>query len=143
MSSAVSDSKNVLSVVVKLFDEYKSSTPSKLKLVDAYMFCVMLTGIIQFVYCCMVGTFPFNAFLSGFISTVACFVLAGNNNNFRPFFRLLWKIIIFFIFLLKASYRIQINKANSGLFGVSNERAFADFIFAHVVLHLVVINFIG
>lgn len=26
---------------------------------------------------------------------------------------------------------------------VSNERAFADFIFAHVVLHLVVVNFIG
>lgn len=26
---------------------------------------------------------------------------------------------------------------------VSGERAFADFIFAHVVLHLVVVNFIG
>lgn len=66
-----------LSVVGKLFDDYKTTTPKKLKLVDAYLFCIMLTGIIQFGYCCLVGTFPFNAFLSGFISTVASFVLAG------------------------------------------------------------------
>ena len=33
-------------------------------------------GVIQFVYCCLVGTFPFNAFLSGFISCVGSFVLA-------------------------------------------------------------------
>ena len=30
---------------------------------------------LQFVYCCLVGTFPFNAFLSGFISCVGSFVL--------------------------------------------------------------------
>lgn len=70
-------SSSVGSVVCKLYDEYKTSTPTKIKLVDAYMLCIMLTGIIQFVYCCLVGTFPFNAFLSGFISTVASFVLAG------------------------------------------------------------------
>ena len=67
----------VLSVVGKLCDDYKTTTPKKLKLVDAYLFCIMLTGVIQFGYCCLVGTFPFNAFLSGFISTVASFVLAG------------------------------------------------------------------
>jgi len=69
--------KNVVSVVTNLYSEYKSSTPTKLKLVDAYMFGILLTGIMQFVYCCLVGTFPFNAFLAGFISTVASFVLAG------------------------------------------------------------------
>ena len=37
----------------------------------------MLTGIVQFVYCCLVGTFPFNSFLSGFISAVASFILGG------------------------------------------------------------------
>ncbi|KAH9367996.1 hypothetical protein HPB48_010101 [Haemaphysalis longicornis] len=30
---------------------------------------------LQFVYCCIVGTFPFNSFLSGFITCVASFVL--------------------------------------------------------------------
>ena len=49
-------------------------------------------------------------------------------------------------FYLKSlvSYRIQINKDNQSSFkNISPERAFADFIFAHVILHLVVINFLG
>ena len=58
---------------------YQISTPKKLKLIDAYLIYVVLTGIIQFTYCLLVGTFPFNSFLSGFISTVGCFILAGNN----------------------------------------------------------------
>ena len=71
----------LVSILGKFFDEYKQSTPKKLKLVDAYLFCVMLTGIIQFAYCGLVGTFPFNSFLSGFISTVGCFVLGGNKHS--------------------------------------------------------------
>lgn len=40
--------------------------------------------------------------------------------------------------------RIQINPDNKGDFlSISQERAFADFLLAHTVLHLVVINFIG
>ena len=40
--------------------------------------------------------------------------------------------------------RIQVNPQNKNEFqNISPERAFADFIFAHVILHLVVINFIG
>lgn len=78
MSAATAtNNKQVTSVVSNLFNEYQSSTPTKIKLVDAYLFGIMLTGIIQFVYCCLVGTFPFNAFLAGFISTVASFVIAG------------------------------------------------------------------
>lgn len=75
--STSKQSSNVGSVVGKLFEEYRTTTPTKIKLVDVYMLCILLTGIIQFVYCCLVGTYPFNAFLSGFISTVASFVLAG------------------------------------------------------------------
>jgi len=41
------------------------------------MVYILLTGIIQFVYVVIAGTFPNNAFLAGFISTVAGFVLAG------------------------------------------------------------------
>lgn len=69
---------NTLSLLGNFYDEYKQTTPKKLKLVDSYLFCVMLTGIIQFAYCCLIGTFPFNSFLSGFISTIGCFVLGGN-----------------------------------------------------------------
>ena len=63
-------------VVNKFYEEYSSSTPKKLKIIDAYLTYIFFTGVVQFVYCCMVGTFPFNAFLSGFISSVASFVLA-------------------------------------------------------------------
>ena len=62
-------------VVTKFYEEYNSSTPKKLKIVDAYLTYIFFTGVVQFVYCCLVGTFPFNAFLSGFISSVASFVL--------------------------------------------------------------------
>lgn len=69
-----SNVREVLSVFIK---DYKNSTPQKLKIIDAYLLYILLTGIVQFVYCCLVGTFPFNSFLSGFISSVASFVLAG------------------------------------------------------------------
>lgn len=68
---------NITVVLNKFYDEYKNNTSKKLKIIDAYLTYIILTGIIQFVYCCLVGTFPFNSFLSGFISTVSCFVLGG------------------------------------------------------------------
>lgn len=68
---------NIKNILVKFYDEYNQTTPKKLKIVDSYLFYIMLTGIIQFAYCCLVGTFPFNSFLSGFISCVGSFVLGG------------------------------------------------------------------
>ncbi len=64
------------SVVSKFVSDYGSATPKKCKIIDAYLAYVLFTGVMQFVYCCLVGTFPFNAFLSGFISCVGSFVLA-------------------------------------------------------------------
>merc|ERR1712242_527890 len=104
--------------ISSLYGAYMKETPAKLKLVDAYLFYILITGVIQFVYCCLVGTFPFNAFLAGFISCVASFVLAVN-------------------------LRMQINPENKSQFAWNEQRAFADFLFAHFVLHLVVMNFIG
>lgn len=108
--------KNVLG---KIYEEYTVNTPKKLKIIDAYLFYILLTGVFQFVYCCLVGTFPFNSFLSGFISCVSSFVLA-------------------------VCLRLQVNPQNQKEFvGISPERGFADFLFAHFILHLVVMNFIG
>ena len=70
-------SEGLVVIIRRFFDEYKTQTPQKLKLVDAYLAYVLLTGIIQFVYCCLVGTFPFNSFLAGFISCVGSFMLGG------------------------------------------------------------------
>lgn len=68
---------SVVGVVKKFLTEYEIQTPKKLKVIDAYLGYVLITGIVQFVYCCLVGTFPFNSFLSGFISSVGCFILGG------------------------------------------------------------------
>uniref|UniRef100_U5EM12 Dolichyl-diphosphooligosaccharide--protein glycosyltransferase subunit DAD1 n=1 Tax=Corethrella appendiculata TaxID=1370023 RepID=U5EM12_9DIPT len=110
---------NIKTVLSKFYEEYINHTPKKLKIIDAYLFYILLTGIIQFVYCCLVGTFPFNSFLAGFISTASCFVLG-------------------------VCLRLQSNPQNKLQFaGISPERGFADFVFAHIILHLVVMNFIG
>uniref|UniRef100_H2ZP59 Dolichyl-diphosphooligosaccharide--protein glycosyltransferase subunit DAD1 n=1 Tax=Ciona savignyi TaxID=51511 RepID=H2ZP59_CIOSA len=112
-------SENIFSVATKFVGDYMTKTPQKLKVIDSYLTYILITGVMQFLYCALVGTFPFNSFLSGFISCVASFVLAVN-------------------------LRLQVNPENSKDFkSIAPERAFADFLFAHVVLHLVVINFIG
>merc|ERR1711915_1118469 len=74
-------------VVNKFLEEYNNNTPKKIKIIDAYLTYIFFTGIFQFVYCCLVGTFPFNAFLSGFISSVASFVRMS-------FFISLWSTLL-------------------------------------------------
>ncbi|GAB1603764.1 dolichyl-diphosphooligosaccharide--protein glycosyltransferase subunit dad1-like [Argonauta hians] len=111
--------EKILNVLAKFWDEYMVNTPKKLKIIDAYLVYVFLTGVMQFLYICVVGTFPFNSFLSGFISSVGSFILA-------------------------VCLRLQVNPQNKSDFTtISPERAFADFTFANVILHLVVMNFIG
>lgn len=68
---------SVGSVARRFLAEYGSGTPSRLKVLDAYLLYVLLTGALQFGYCLGVGTFPFNSFLSGFISAVGSFILGG------------------------------------------------------------------
>jgi oligosaccharyltransferase complex subunit epsilon len=102
-----------------LWTAYIDSTHSRLKFIDAFLVFLILSGVIQFVYCILVTSFPFNAFLAGFGSTVGQFVLT-------------------------ASLRSQVNSANRTLFkDVSPERAFADFVVGSVVLHFFVFNFLG
>ncbi|XP_017769230.1 PREDICTED: dolichyl-diphosphooligosaccharide--protein glycosyltransferase subunit DAD1 [Nicrophorus vespilloides] len=110
---------NVGTVISKFYKEYNTKTSRELKIIDAYLFYILLTGIIQFIYCLLVGTFPFNSFLSGFLSTVSSFILA-------------------------VCLRIQCNPENRKQFkDLSAERGFADFMFAHALLHLVIMNFLG
>eukprot|EP01116_Phalansterium_solitarium_P010005 TRINITY_DN24384_c0_g1_i1.p1 TRINITY_DN24384_c0_g1~~TRINITY_DN24384_c0_g1_i1.p1 ORF type:complete len:120 (+),score=11.98 TRINITY_DN24384_c0_g1_i1:32-361(+) len=106
---------------ISLFKEfqrgYSDRTPRLTKIIDVFLLYVLLTGVLEFVYCAIVGTFPFNSFLAGFISTVGTFVLG-------------------------VCLRLQVSPANH-FKNISKERAFFDFIFANVVLHLTVFNFLG
>ncbi|KDQ64997.1 hypothetical protein JAAARDRAFT_167831 [Jaapia argillacea MUCL 33604] len=107
------------SAVQSLWQAYTDTTPSRLKLIDAFLVFLMLSGVMQFVYCILVTNFPFNAFLAGFGSCVGQFVLT-------------------------ASLRMQVNPENKVEFKeVSPERAFADFALGSIVLHFFVFNFLG
>lgn len=56
--------------------------------INVYMAAVFATGVIQFIYVLLVGTFPFNSFLAGFLSCVTSFVLAvclKKTGDFRGF----------------------------------------------------------
>ncbi|KAF8639627.1 hypothetical protein AX17_000892 [Amanita inopinata Kibby_2008] len=109
-------SSNALHTLWKAYSEH---TTDRLKFIDSFLFFLMLSGIIQFVYCVLVTNFPFNAFLAGFASTVGQFVLT-------------------------ASLRSQVNPGNKDEFkDVSPERAFADFVLGSIVLHFFVYNFLG
>lgn len=102
-----------------LYNSYIENTPRRLKVIDAFLVFLMLSGIIQFIYCALITNFPFNSFIAGFASTVGQFVLA-------------------------ASLRIQANPENGKTFPkVSPERAFGDFLFGSVILHFFVFNFLG
>jgi len=50
-----------------LWATYLDATPSRLKLIDAFLVFLILTGVVQFVYCVLVTSFPFNAFLAGYV----------------------------------------------------------------------------
>ena len=66
-----------LGEIYSTFSESYGKTPKRLRLIDVFLVWSFLTGVIQFVYVCQVGTYPFNAFLAGFLSTVGTFVLFG------------------------------------------------------------------
>lgn len=71
-------SNSTLSAIWNDFNhQYRKETPKQLQLLDGFLAYVLATGILQFVYCVLVGNFPFNSFLSGFICTVGVFVLTG------------------------------------------------------------------
>lgn len=71
----------MLKIFKEFRDTYDSQTPQLLKIIDLFLAYIMATGVIQFLYCALVGTFPFNSFLSGFISTVGSFILTGKEKK--------------------------------------------------------------
>jgi len=111
--------KQSQSPIQALWKSYTDETPSRLKVIDSFLAFIMFSGVVQFAYCVLVTTFPYNAFLSGFASTIGQFVLT-------------------------ASLRSQVNPVNREQFkNVSPQRAFADFTVGSIVLHFFVFNFLG
>eukprot|EP00878_Enallax_costatus_P003690 GHUV01003906.1.p2 GENE.GHUV01003906.1~~GHUV01003906.1.p2 ORF type:complete len:111 (+),score=13.46 GHUV01003906.1:219-551(+) len=110
-----------MSGVVDLYNtfitEYRK-TPTKLKILDAFMVYALLTAAVQFAYMMLAGTFPFNSFLAGLLCSLA-------------------------FFSLTACLRMQSDPSNKDFEGLSPERAYADYVLANMVLFLAAWNYIG
>ncbi|KAK4565252.1 oligosaccharyltransferase complex subunit epsilon [Recurvomyces mirabilis] len=118
-SAAIRNPQDAQQILLGIWNSYVDKTPQRTKLLDTFMGFLMLVGVLQFVYCVIAGNYPFNAFLSGFSATVGQFVLT-------------------------ASLRIQTNPENKSDFKtISDERAFADFVFGSMILHFFCVNFIN
>lgn len=145
-SVVLKEMKSTLTTTINNYFDTISAQP-RLKLIDLFLIFLVLLGILQFIYVLIIGNFPFNSFLGGFISCVGQFVLL-------------------------VSLRLQINdstttttdkesddqleldedKIENGTTGGGNgrlfkeitpERSFGDFIFASLILHFIVIHFIN
>ncbi|KAM1861922.1 hypothetical protein TB2_002312 [Malus domestica] len=116
-ASSSSTAQDALALFDSLRSAY-SATPTTLKIIDLYIGFAVSTALIQVVYMALVGSFPFNSFLSGVLSCIGTAVLA-------------------------VCLRIQVNKENKEFKDLAPERAFADFVLCNVVLHLVIMNFLG
>ncbi|KAG6596715.1 Dolichyl-diphosphooligosaccharide--protein glycosyltransferase subunit DAD1 [Cucurbita argyrosperma subsp. argyrosperma] len=114
---ARSTSKDAQALFQSLLSAY-AATPTTLKIIDLYVMYAVFTALIQVAYMAIIGSFPFNSFLSGVLSCIGTAVLA-------------------------VCLRIQVNKENKEFKDLAPERAFADFVLCNLVLHLVIINFLG
>ncbi|WWC67283.1 uncharacterized protein I206_101191 [Kwoniella pini CBS 10737] len=102
-----------------LLENYQTTIPARVKLIDSFLLFIFLSGVLQFAYRILITSYPFYAFAGGFGSTVGQFVLL-------------------------AGLRAQVAPGRDGEFKqVSQERAFADFCAASVILHLFAFNFLG
>ena len=67
-----------------LAEKYKKETAYQIKMLDTFIAFSALVSVIQAAYCFLVGTFPFNSFLSGFIASLGSCVLSSRTCMFNP-----------------------------------------------------------
>jgi oligosaccharyltransferase complex subunit epsilon len=120
-NSTISFFEEIDKSITLAISQYKKDLANnqKLRLIDTFLAFLIAIGIVQFGFCLMGGSFPFNAFLSGFSATVGQFVLT-------------------------VGLRLQSSESNKQLFnGLLPERAFGEYVFASLILHFVLIHFIN
>ena len=73
-----STSNNAVSQILsKVRSEYNRTRSKKLLMVDGLIVYSLLTALVQVAYMLLVGSFPFNSFLSGFFCHIGLFSVAG------------------------------------------------------------------
>lgn len=66
-SASTTASTSTQSPLSTLYNSYIENTPRRLKVIDAFLVFLMLSGIIQFIYCALITNFPFNSFIAGWV----------------------------------------------------------------------------
>ncbi|KAF4677788.1 DNA polymerase alpha subunit B [Perkinsus chesapeaki] len=94
---------DIRSIVGEGWDKYNKMTPQKVKLLDLYIVFLAYLAAMQFSYMWLVGTFPYNSFLSGFWATMGTAALT-------------------------CCYRIQLLSGRETFKEVGPERAYADYL---------------
>lgn len=107
-----------------LWNAYQKQTPARLKLIDVYLLFIMLSGIIQFVYCVLVTNFPFNAFLGGYEPKFSFMFCHADRKSCSSFSSCVGQ------FVLAASLRSQVNPANSDEFKEVSPERYASWLFS-------------
>ena len=64
-TSAPTPSTALQSSLQTLIRNYTATTPARVKLIDAFLLFLLLSGIQQFVYRVVISSYPYNAFLGG------------------------------------------------------------------------------
>lgn len=119
----------VISAVHATYDDYLKTLTPRLKLIDCLLVFLVALGVLQFVYVLLIGNFPFNAFLGGFISCVGQFVLTVS-------LRLQYASA-------EAKQESEEETEVTPFSTISPERAFFDYTFASLVLHFIVFHFVN
>lgn len=140
---------NIVLVVSTTYNDYLEELTPRQKLIDIFLCFLVSLGILQFVFAVIIGNYPFNGFLGGFISCVGQFVLtvslrlqysSKNNDTERQ----------------KSVQDSELDSGNDAddegthkgvekkpFTTLTPERAFGDYIFASLILHFAVYHFIN
>ncbi|KAK5100842.1 oligosaccharyltransferase complex subunit epsilon [Lithohypha guttulata] len=144
-NSSLSAKSSPQEVALHVWHKYLNDTPTRTMLLDVFMLFLVLVGAVQFLYCLLVGNYPFNAFLSGFGACVGQFVLTASlrmQTSERP------------PPTASAAAKKAATKFNDEGFEekdedgkpvskISSERAFADYVLGSLILHAFCVNFIN
>lgn len=116
----IPDPRKFVPTIRESYQNYHRLTETKCKILDLYIMFIIMTAATQLGYYVVIGTtFPFNSLLSGVISCIGSFVLA-------------------------VSLRLQIvNPVSNREFDFTPERAFADFVLGNILLHFIVLSYVG
>jgi len=71
-SGSIRNSQDIQQITTSIWNNYQEKTPQRTKLLDAFMAFLVTVGVLQFVYCVLVGNYVRHTILSaGWLSSTS------------------------------------------------------------------------